>query len=730
MYFLNNMKIQFRLVFIMSLLICLLLGLTILSSNQVYNAVKNEIPNQLIPGLQTEANRVSSAINTYSILISGYASNPIFEHYIKAYEKRTSSPKTFESAKKEVDNLTLGLLESPYLSDETTSRNIFEFAILRWNDDEIIHHEISSSVQNKNIKELKKFKENLNILFKESLSRYDASLSKAYLMPLSSEYSERVIYLYKVIYSSENEKIGIAVIGVNIESIVTNITSILQNATTVLVSTEDTQNGVYIAHYRDDYILSTVSENLMYLDKTTTGFNTYAEKLLKAKSEMHFFLEGEDADTLLAVVPVTNTEWVIVSSINTKESMGALRKAQTFSSILIIGGLLIMTFITIVVIKDVVNNIRGLSANLEEISRGRGDLTRRLKITGQDELTDISQRFNQFISYIQRLLLQIQDVIARLSQMADNISTLTIQSNESIQGIFGNTQKITKASKDSATALDSTVAAIEKISENSQMITKRANKAYEEFVQNRIKANQGMEAVREASTTIKEIEHAVGDSSRVLEELKTQSRKIGKIVLTITAIARQTNLLALNASIEAARAGEQGVGFVVVAANVKKLAEQSAKAAEEIGALIGEIQKKTNIAVEEMGKEREKVQEGVKIINQAGICLDEIGMSSENVNTQVQDITRSSAEQSKSIIAISNSIENLSSMTKTTTQEVDRVLESLKSQRDSTVNMTKITKHLSMVAEEMNRMLAHFILDAKTASENGIPNKLPDIPEI
>ncbi|MDD2999889.1 MAG: HAMP domain-containing methyl-accepting chemotaxis protein, partial [Candidatus Riflebacteria bacterium] len=415
-------------------------------------------------------------------------------------------------------------------------------------------------------------------------------------------------------------------------------------------------------------------------------------------------------------VPVTHSNWVILSVVDTQGLLGALSQAQNFSLFLIIFGLVVMTGITMAVINGVVQQIRGVSQGLEEISRGRGDLTKRLAIIGKDELTEVSERFNKFIGYIQRLLLQIQDVINRLSHMANSISSLTLQSNESIQNIFGNTQRITKASKDSATTLETTAAAIEEISANSQLIAKRSNRAYEESVQNRIKATQGMEAVREASTTIKEIERAVGDSSRVLEELKGQSRKIGKIVLTITAISRQTNLLALNAAIEAARAGEQGKGFVVVAANVKKLAEQSAKAAEEIGALIGEIQHKTNKAVEEMSLGKDKVQEGVKIINQAGGYLDEIGMASESVNVQVQDISKSSVEQSKNIEAISLSIENLSITTKTTTREVDGVLDSLKSQRDSIQDMAKITKHLTMVADEMNRMLAHFVLEADKMS--------------
>jgi methyl-accepting chemotaxis protein len=483
-----------------------------------------------------------------------------------------------------------------------------------------------------------------------------------------------------------------------------------------LLSSEYSQNGFYLAHSEQECILD--PQKRIFLNSNEPELQDHAERIVNNRSGFHEFLTGDKSNILLAAAPVPNSNWVILAAVDTQGMMGALNKAQNFSIFLIIFGLVVMTGITMVVITGVVNQIRGVSQGLEEISRGRGDLTKRLAIIGKDEVTEVSDRFNKFIGYIQRLLLQIQDVINRLSHMANGISNLTLQSNESIQNIFGNTQRITKATKDSASTLESTAAAIEEISANSQLIAKRSNRAYEESVQNRLKATQGMEAVREASTTIKEIERAVGDSSRVLEELKNQSRKIGKIVLTITAISRQTNLLALNAAIEAARAGEQGKGFVVVAANVKKLAEQSAKAAEEIGALIGEIQHKTNKAVEEMSLGKDKVQEGVKIINQAGGYLDEIGMASESVNVQVQDISKSSVEQSKNIEAISLSIENLSITTKTTTKEVDGVLESLKSQRDSIQDMAKITKHLSMVADEMNRMLAHFVLEARDLTDS------------
>ena len=107
------------------------------------------------------------------------------------------------------------------------------------------------------------------------------------------------------------------------------------------------------------------------------------------------------------------------------------------------------------------------------------------------------------------------------------------------------------------------------------------------------------------------------------------------------------------------------------------------------------------------------MQDGVKIINRAGSLLDEIGMASESVNVQVQDISKSSAEQSKNIEAVSVSIENLSLATKMTTSEVDQVLSSLKKQKDNIFEMTKITRHLAMVSDELKRMLANFVLDAE-----------------
>ncbi len=695
----------------MILVSLILLALTFFTSEKIRDAVKSQIPLQILSTINAEANKISAVMTGYEDLASNIARLNSTKGFLSWQIQRPDDTEMIEQWKKVLS----GPLESMLFRSDDYPNDIVEIAILDAKENNTLFRMQTNGVippADEDPVYLKYFSNKA----KDIIETDGIYKSPVFLKTNSDEITERLLYIYKPI-QQQHRTIGYVAICVSLENLFINVPSSLGavGGKTSILSNDETQNGWYLAHNETEYIMDV--QKKIYMNTKEPELQELGTKIVQTKSNFSQYLTGDKSNILIAACCVPGSNWVMLTMLDTQSLMGALNNAQNFSLFLIIFGLCIMTGITMIVINGVVNQIHSVSNGLEEISRGRGDLTQRLAIVGKDEITEVSERFNKFIGYIQRLLLQIQDVINRLSQMAGSISSLTSQSNESIQNIFGNTQRITKATKDSATTLESTAAAIEEISANSQLIAKRSNRAYEESVQNRLKATQGMEAVREASTTIKEIEHAVGDSSRVLEELKNQSRKIGKIVLTITAISRQTNLLALNAAIEAARAGEQGKGFVVVAANVKKLAEQSAKAAEEIGALIGEIQHKTNKAVEEMGLGKDKVQEGVKIINQAGGYLDEIGMASESVNVQVQDISKSSVEQSKNIEAISHSIENLSITTKTTTKEVDGVLNSLKSQRDSIQDMAKVIKHLSMVADEMNRMLAHFILEARDVTQ-------------
>ena len=146
---------------------------------------------------------------------------------------------------------------------------------------------------------------------------------------------------------------------------------------------------------------------------------------------------------------------------------------------------------------------------------------------------------------------------------------------------------------------------------------------------------------------MEKISDTVGRSSEAVEILGQRSQQIGEIVNTISSIADQTNLLALNAAIEAARAGEHGRGFAVVADEVRKLAEQSGSATEEIAQIIRDIQASTENAVGVMKAGTEEVRSGSEIVGQAGERFSQILSNISEMERLIRESTQDTNEAAK-----------------------------------------------------------------------------------
>ncbi|PHJ39127.1 hypothetical protein P378_05315 [Desulforamulus profundi] len=153
-------------------------------------------------------------------------------------------------------------------------------------------------------------------------------------------------------------------------------------------------------------------------------------------------------------------------------------------------------------------------------------------------------------------------------------------------------------------------------------------------------AQRGNQAVRQAVNKMGAIQQSVEGTADSIGILNQRCQSIGQIIEVIKNIAEQTNLLALNAAIEAARAGESGRGFAVVAEEVRKLAEQSARAAEDITDLIQRVQRRATQAVKDMGASAQEVNEGVDIVNQAGESLTTIIEQVMEMSRMMKEIAR------------------------------------------------------------------------------------------
>ena len=207
-------------------------------------------------------------------------------------------------------------------------------------------------------------------------------------------------------------------------------------------------------------------------------------------------------------------------------------------------------------------------------------------------------------------------------------------------------------------------------------------------------ARQGVEAAERADKAMRSVRDSADAVSETITQLAAKSKQIGGIVDTITGIAGQTNLLALNAAIEAARAGEQGRGFAVVADEVRKLAEESQRAAATIAGLIADIQAETSRAVGVVEDGAGLTEDGVVTVAFARQAFEAIGTAVDEMRARIEHIVDATAEVASVAEQTSASSEEVSASTQQTSA--------------STQEIAASAQELARTAEELDRLVRSF----------------------
>ena len=198
-----------------------------------------------------------------------------------------------------------------------------------------------------------------------------------------------------------------------------------------------------------------------------------------------------------------------------------------------------------------------------------------------------------------------------------------------------------------------------------------------------------------------EIAASVTESAETIEKLAERSSEIGQISDTIAGIAAQTNLLALNAAIEAARAGEAGRGFAVVAEEVRKLAEGSNEAAQQIVSLIAAIQKDTEQAAKRMKRGTDEVENGRRVVANAGDAFERIAGSVTDLTEGSQKILREAKESSAKADALVNVMEGINRNSQEVASETESVSAATEEQSASMDEVATASDKLANLAQEL-----------------------------
>ncbi|MGE8407801.1 MAG: methyl-accepting chemotaxis protein [Pseudomonas sp.] len=190
-------------------------------------------------------------------------------------------------------------------------------------------------------------------------------------------------------------------------------------------------------------------------------------------------------------------------------------------------------------------------------------------------------------------------------------------------------------------------------------VARNAEEASEAAMMADQQAREGDRVVSEVIAQIERLAQEVGNSSEAMNQLKSESAKIGSVLDVIKSVAQQTNLLALNAAIEAARAGEAGRGFAVVADEVRSLAQRTQQSTEEIEELIAGLQSGTQQVAAVMDNSRHLTENSVELTRSAGVSLDTITRTVSSIQSMNQQIAAAAEQQSAVAEEINRSVMNV-----------------------------------------------------------------------
>jgi twitching motility protein PilJ len=318
-----------------------------------------------------------------------------------------------------------------------------------------------------------------------------------------------------------------------------------------------------------------------------------------------------------------------------------------------------------------------LMNELQEVADG--DLT--VQATVSEDITGaIADSVNYTVE-------ELRGLVGRVTVTAEQVTKASTHAQNIASNLLQASQRQSREIQDAS-------ATVAKMANEITDVSRSASESADVARQSVAAAQQGSTAVENAIKGMHEIRDQIQDTSKRIKRLGESSQEIGEITELISDITEQTNVLALNAAIQAASAGEAGRGFSVVAEEVQRLAERSAEAAKQIGALVRTIQTDTHDAVAAMEKSTQGVVEGARLSDAAGAALNDISQVSNRLAELISGISLATGQQATSANGVAHNIQHILTVTEQT--------------QDGTQQTAQSIHKLSVLAQELKNSVARF----------------------
>jgi methyl-accepting chemotaxis protein len=358
------------------------------------------------------------------------------------------------------------------------------------------------------------------------------------------------------------------------------------------------------------------------------------------------------------------------------------RREIVTSVYLVIVGIIIGLFLMLTIRRSVTKPVEKVVDMIQDIAKGEGDLTKQIDVQAKDEIGELAQSFNTFVSTLHDIIAQVKLNTSEVASAVNRISSTSAQ-------LAAGAEEQTSQAGEVASSVNEMMTAIIQNSQNASQTVKIAEQA-------NAKAQEGTKAMLVTKQGMEEIVASATKNEGIIKSLSSRADQIGDIVRVIDDIASQTSLLALNAAIEAASAGEQGLGFGVVADEVRKLAERTTGATKQIAEGIEAIQSDAKEAAISMFEAIEVVKRGKEVTAKTERVLNEIVKSVTHVMDMIQQIATASQEQSSGANEISKNVSTISAVTKQSASSAEQMAATAEQLNRQTENLRKMVNQFKL----------------------------------
>lgn len=369
--------------------------------------------------------------------------------------------------------------------------------------------------------------------------------------------------------------------------------------------------------------------------------------------------------------------------------------------ILFIIKLAVLELIVYILAKSVNSKMESIAYMMERIKNK--DLNQILDFSQFQDLQSVSTSFNNMIEDLRTIMSSLKNVSKGLVEACNLLNTNTDKVYISIDDISATMNQIAYGASEQAAESEKGVTLITNLAEQINTVFENANNVAEDSKNMRTLNIQGLEAVKTLEQSSKQSQAAANKVLQFINSSVEKSKNIGEFVSAINTIAEQTNLLALNAAIEAARAGEAGRGFAVVADEVRKLADATKKATEQVEELMIEIIREADNASAIVDSVQNVVTSQTNAVDNTNETFNIISKSIENIINRINNVSQSIAVMESDKNSVIEAIQNISSVSQQTAAASQEVAAATTEQKNIIEHIASHSRNLSELSLQLRK---------------------------